>query len=133
RAGGTEVVQVVRVLDQAVVDVVADLPARRADEVDALDRLVDALTVEDAAAQLLDPDAEQILVLALDLPPSRLVLREVLRTVVAARLLDLEDAEGLPGLRAAARLVVLALPRARHTPWRPFSQYVGRSRSSCRR
>src|SRR5262245_931907 len=69
RTGGAEVVKVVRVLDQAVVDVVADLPAGRADEVDAFDRLVDALAVEDATAQLLDADAEQLFVLALDLAP----------------------------------------------------------------
>ena len=85
RAGGAEVVHVVRILDQAVVDVVADLPARRADEVDALDRLVDALAVEDAAAQLLDADAEQLLVLALDLPPTGLVLRKLFLAVVGRR------------------------------------------------
>ena len=59
RARATQVLRVVRVFDQPVVHVVADLLALDADEVDALDRLVDALAVEDAALQLLDADAEQ--------------------------------------------------------------------------
>src|SRR5581483_8224546 len=113
RARGAQVVDVVRVFDETVVDVVAHLLARRADEVDALDRLVDALAVEDAPLQLLDADAEQLLVLALDLPAAGLVLRKIFLPVVGVRLLVLEDAERL-ALGAAAAL--LALPRACHPP-----------------
>ncbi len=67
RAGVAHVLDVVRILDQALVEVVADLLADRADEVDALDGLVDALPIEDTALELVDADAEELLVLPLDL------------------------------------------------------------------
>ena len=44
-----EVVQVRRVLDDPVVERMADLQAFVADEVDAFDGLVDSLAIEDAA------------------------------------------------------------------------------------
>src|SRR5580765_7096048 len=53
-ACGAEVVHVVRIFDQPLVEVVADLLARGTDEVDALDRLVDPLAVQDPALELLD-------------------------------------------------------------------------------
>src|SRR6266436_6069411 len=109
-ARAAQVVQVVRVLHQPVVHVVADLLARRADEVDALDGLVDALAVQDAAAQLLDANAEQLLVLALDLAATGLVLGEVLLAVLGVVLVAVEDGERL-GLATAA---LVALTRARH-------------------
>src|SRR5688572_5417630 len=110
RAGVAEIVDVVRVLDEAVVDVVADLPAGGADEVDALDRLVDALAVQDATAQLLDADAEELLVLPLDLPPPRLVLRELFLVVAGLVVLTLEE----EALAAALGRRLVALTRARH-------------------
>src|SRR6185369_15505200 len=90
-ARGAEVVHVVRVLDQAFVEVVAHLLAGGADEVDALDRLVDALPVEDAALELLDADAEQLLVLALYLAPSRFIFGELFLAVFDRLLLVVED------------------------------------------
>jgi hypothetical protein len=54
-----------------------DLHALVADKVDAFDGLVDAFPIEDAALELLDSDAEQFLVLALDLTPTRFVLGEI--------------------------------------------------------
>ena len=77
RAGGAQVVDVVRIFDQPLVHVVADLLALGADEVDAFDGLVDALAVEDAALQLLDADAEQVFVLALDLAAAGFVFGEI--------------------------------------------------------
>jgi len=56
---------------------VADFEAFGADEVDALDGFVDSLAVEDSPAQLLDPDAEQLAILALDFPPAGFVLGKV--------------------------------------------------------
>src|SRR5437870_11452263 len=109
-ARAAQVVQVVRVLHQPVVHVVAHLLARRADEIDALDRLVDALAVQDAAAQLLDADAEQLLVLTLDLAAPGLVLGEILLPVLGVVLVAVEDGERL-GLAATA---LVALSRARH-------------------
>src|SRR5439155_15520181 len=116
-ACGAEVVHVVRVLDETVVDVVTHLPARRADEVDALDGLVDALAVQDPPLQLLDADAEQLLVLALDLAPARLILRQVLLTVVGVQLLVVEDAEAFVLATATATATagcLFALARAWH-------------------
>jgi 23S rRNA pseudouridine1911/1915/1917 synthase len=71
------VLRVVRILDQPVVHVVADLLALDADEVDTLDRLVDALAIEDAPLQLLDADSQQCLVLALDLAPAGFISGKV--------------------------------------------------------
>src|SRR5262249_14674966 len=106
-AGHAEIVHVVRILDQAVVDVVTDLLARGADEVDALDGLVDPLPVEDATLQLLDADTEQLLVLPLDLPPPRLVLRKLLFRLVDTLLLVVD--RGSVGLRLGpGALVTLA-------------------------
>src|SRR5262249_18006614 len=96
-----------RILDQAVVDVVADLLAGSADEVDALDRLVDALPVEDASLQLLDANAEELLVLPLDLPPPRLVLRQLLFRFLGALLLISDRGSQALGLGPGA-LVTLA-------------------------
>ena len=64
-----EVMQVGGILDNAVVERMADLQAFIAYEINALDGLVDSLAVEDAPLELLDPDAEQFLILALDLAP----------------------------------------------------------------
>src|SRR5579885_439582 len=103
RARRAEVVHVVRILHQALVEVVAHPAAGRADE-------VNALAVEDATLQLLDPDAEQLLVLPLDLPPPGLVLRELLLALVGGMVFLVEDAEAL---RLATAL--LGLPRACHS------------------
>src|SRR6185503_9751789 len=108
RAGGAEVVHVVRVLDQSFVEVVAHLLAGGADEVDALDGLVDALAVQDAPLELLDANAEQLFVLALDLPAASLVLRKLFLAVFHGLLFVVEDRERL-GLRAW--LVRFAGPR----------------------
>src|ERR1051326_8556171 len=59
-AGAATIVDVLGILDEAVVHVVTDLFAVDADEVDALDRLVDEFAIEDASLQLLDADAEKI-------------------------------------------------------------------------
>jgi len=77
---------------------VADLHALGADEVDALDRLVDALAVQDAPAELLDADAEKVFVLTLDLPPPRFVFRELLFRRGLPVIVLLEDVEPLLAL-----------------------------------
>src|SRR5262249_11722292 len=124
--GRAEVVHVVRILDETVVDVVADLPAGRADEVDALDRLVDALPVEDPPPQLLDPDAEQLFVLPLDLAAPGLVLRELLFGLVSRVLLVFEHREALRRLAA-----LVALSRTRHARRTlRFSGFAACSRNS---
>src|SRR5262249_12474085 len=131
-AGGAEVVQVVWVFHQPVVHVVAHLLARRADEVDAFDGLVDALAVQDASAKLLDPDAEELLVLALDLAPPGLVLREILLAVVGLVILRVEEVEATT-LALGTVLVRLACPCHRgHVPPKLSASAPG-SRSSCRR
>src|SRR5579863_3414408 len=76
-ACGAQVLLVIRVLGQTVVERMADLKTIDADIVDALDSLVDALAIENPAAQFLDADAEQIGVLALDLAPSGFVLGKI--------------------------------------------------------
>ena len=128
--GDAEVVHVVRVLDQAVVDVVTDLLARGADEVDALDGLVDALAVEDATLQLLDADAEQLFVLPLDLPPSRLVLRKLLLGLVDAVLLVVD--RGGEGLRLGPGALV-ALARACHAALRASCGLASAGALACNR
>jgi len=55
----------------------ADLEASGADKIDALDSLVDSLAIEDAPAQLLDSDPEQLAILAFDLPPTGFVLGKI--------------------------------------------------------
>src|SRR5262249_61217803 len=83
---------VVVILDQAVVDVVADLLAGGADEVDTLDGLVDPLAVQDPTLQLLDADAEELLVLPLDLAPPGLVLGKLFLRLVDCLLFVVERA-----------------------------------------
>src|SRR5271156_1265792 len=55
----------------------ANLHAHRADEVDALDGLVDALAVQNAAAELFDADAEQLGILPLYLAPAGFILGKI--------------------------------------------------------
>src|ERR1700685_253510 len=76
-ARAAHIVQIGGIFGEAVVERVAHLHARGADEVDALDGFVDSFAVEDSAAQLLDPDAEQLAVLALDFASSGFVLGKV--------------------------------------------------------
>src|SRR5260221_8957846 len=66
-ACGAQILLVLGVFGQAVIEGMADLQAIDADVVDALDSLVDTLAIENAAAQFLDADSEQIGVLTLDL------------------------------------------------------------------
>src|SRR5579884_1449826 len=77
RALAALVVLIGGILGQAVIERMTDFQALGADEVDALDSLVDALAVEDAAAELFDPDAEQFLVLALDFAAAGFVLGKI--------------------------------------------------------
>src|SRR5262249_9698421 len=91
------------------------------------DRLVDPLAVEDPSAQLLDADAEQLLVLALDLPAPGLVLRELLLRVVGVVILGLEDAERL----RLAPSALVALTHARHASEDLPHGSVPCSHSSC--
>src|SRR5262249_15503717 len=83
------------IFHQAVVDVVTDLRALGTDEIDALDRLVDALAIQDPTAQLLDTDAEQVFVLTFDLAPPRFVLRKLLFARGDGALVLVEDVEPL--------------------------------------
>jgi hypothetical protein len=53
--------------------------------------------IQDPAAQLLDADPEQILVLTFDLPPSRFVFRQLLFGGGVAVVLLLEDVEAFLG------------------------------------
>src|SRR5208282_110984 len=76
-ACAAQIVLIAGIFAQTVVERVTDFQACAADEVDALDRLVDSLAVENSSAQLLDPDAEQFSVLALDFSPPRFVLGKV--------------------------------------------------------
>jgi hypothetical protein len=81
-------VQVRWILDDAVVERMTDLQALVADEIDAFDGLVDSFAIEDAAPELFDSDAEQLLVLALDLAPARLVLGKIGLFLMLVRLGD---------------------------------------------
>src|SRR5208283_555905 len=76
-ACAAQIVLIGGIFAEPVVERVADFQAYGADEVDALDRLVDSFTIENSSAQLLDPDAEQFGVLALDFSPAGFVLGEV--------------------------------------------------------
>src|SRR5262245_30410611 len=110
-AGDAEVVHVVRILDQTIVDVVTDLLARGTDEIDALDGLVDPLAVQDPSLELLDADAEELLVLPLDLATPGLVLRKFLFRLVAGLLVVIDGGGVRLGLRPGA---LIALARACH-------------------
>src|ERR1700722_6596833 len=83
----------------------ADLHAFGADEIDALDGLVDALAIEDAAAKFLDANAEEVLVLALDFPPAGFVLGEI------GLFLVLVNGVGEPRVEILLRVLGLALSR----------------------
>src|ERR1035437_4583078 len=72
-----QIVLIGGIFAEPVVERVADFQARGADEVDALDGLVDSFAVENSSAQLLDADAEQLAVLALDFSPAGFVLGKV--------------------------------------------------------
>src|ERR1035437_940483 len=72
-----QIVLIGGIFAEPVIKRVADFQARGADEVDALDRLVDSFAVENSSAQLLDADAEQLAVLALDFSPAGFVLGKV--------------------------------------------------------
>jgi hypothetical protein len=93
-----QIADVVGIFHQAVVHVVADLRALGADEIDALDRLVDPLAVQDASAQLLNADSQEVLVLALDLAPAGLVFGKLLFARCDGALVLVEDVEALLGL-----------------------------------
>jgi hypothetical protein len=62
-----------RVFDQSLVEVVGDLLARKTNEIDAVDALIDLLAIEHAPLQFLDPDSQQFLITLLDLEPASLV------------------------------------------------------------
>src|SRR5262249_59986758 len=76
----------------------------------ALDGLVDALAIQDPALQLLDADAEKLLVLPLDLAPPGLVLGKLFLGLVDYLLFVVERAVCLR-LRPGA---LVALARACH-------------------
>src|ERR1039458_9405546 len=76
-ACAAQIVLIGGIFAEPVVERVADFQACGADEVDALDRLVNSFAIENSSAQLLDPDAEQLAVLALDFSPAGFVLGKV--------------------------------------------------------
>src|SRR5581483_1610636 len=77
-AGAAVVVEGAGFFHPAFVEVVADALALEADEVKAVDALVDFFPVEHPAAQLFDADAEQLFVIFLDLAPPRFVAWQIL-------------------------------------------------------
>src|SRR5208282_1347569 len=76
-ACAAQIVLIAGIFAETVVERVTDFQAYAADEVDALDRLVNSFAVENPSAQLLDSDAEQFAVLALDFSPAGFVLGKV--------------------------------------------------------
>src|SRR5208282_6470014 len=76
-ACAAQIVLIAGIFAETVVERVTDFQAYAADEVYALDRLVDSFAVENPSAQLLDSDAEQLAVLALDFSPAGFVLGKV--------------------------------------------------------
>lgn len=74
RAGRADIIRIVLVFDQTFIQIVADLLAGHADEVDPLGIFVDALAVENAPGELPHADAQEFVVLAFDLEPPRFVL-----------------------------------------------------------
>src|SRR5262249_1591651 len=97
-ASTAKVVEIVRVLNQPLVHLVPNLFALAANEVLAFDRLVDPLSIEDPALQLIDPDTEEVLVLALDLSAPSLVFRQVAILLSIRPILFVEDAVALLAL-----------------------------------
>src|SRR5262249_60631930 len=89
--------------------------AGRAEEIDPADRFVDALPVEDATLQLLDADAEKLLVLPLDFATAGFVLGELFLGFVD-RLLFIVERAVCFRLRPAA---LVALARACHASLKP--------------
>src|SRR5215467_683922 len=84
----------------------AHLQTITADEVDALDGLVDTLAIENTTAELFDADAEQLGILALYLAPSGLVLGKVRIFIGFVR--------HIPETCVPVALGSLAFPRSTH-------------------
>src|SRR5208282_4019043 len=125
-ACAAQIVLIGGIFAEPVVERVADFQAYGADEVDALDRLVDSFAIENSSAQLLDPDAEQLAVLSLDFSPAGFVLGKVGIFVRLVR----HVAER--GVLVALGSLALARSAHRESPCPP-SACVRRSRSSSRR
>src|SRR5215469_98780 len=100
------VVLIVGILGQPVVERMAHLPTTTADEVDALDGLVDPLAIENAAAEFFNADAEQLGILALYLASSGFVLGKVRIFISFVR--------HIPETCVAVALGSLAFPRSAH-------------------
>src|ERR1039458_9750908 len=125
-ACAAQIVLIGGIFAEPVVERVADFQACGADEVDALDRLVDSFAIENSSAQLLDPDAEHLAVLALDFSPAGFVLGKVGIFVRLVR----HIAER--GVLVALGSLALARSAHRESPCPP-SACVRRRRSSSRR
>jgi hypothetical protein len=65
-------------LDQSLVEIVANFLAFPADIINSVDALVDFFAVEDASLKFFDTDAEKVLVVLFDLVSSGLVAGKVL-------------------------------------------------------
>src|SRR5438874_7204010 len=71
------IVLIVGVFLKTLIEGMANFGTADADEVNPLDRFVDALAIENAAFELLNPDAEQVLILTFNLAPASFVLWQI--------------------------------------------------------
>ena len=72
-AGSTKAILGSRFLDPALVEIVTDFLAFKADEINSVDALIDFLAVEDPTSEFLDANTQQLFVVLLDLASARFV------------------------------------------------------------